>query len=429
VNGRAAAPRHASVNHPLVQAIVWDPTREAERIRDDVLMFRATSNSYLVASEDGDTVVNTGLDYQAPRIREAFEQLLGRPLAVRTIVFTQHHADHIGGWSVFAEPGTETIAQAFHPEARRDRRVLKDFFAPRLLRVLGSANAANPQLAEHRRAWVETEEPTVTRLVDDADAFETGGRRFELFSTPGGEALDCLVVWLPGEKVVFTGNLTGALHGALPHLYTPRGDRQRSARRFVHDVDRVLALEPELLVTGHGDPVEGTARIRAELTKVRDAVEYIDDRTVGGMNAGKDLWTLMNEVALPPELEPAPGRGPVSWYVRAIWEEHAGWFRQESTTELYGVPPSAVWSELAELAGGPDVLARRAADHLAAGRPVEALHLLDIALGAHPAHVPALEVQVAALELLIDRTRGEPFDELCWLEGELARVRFVLAGR
>ena len=58
------------------------------------------------------------------------------------------------------------------------------------------------------------------------------------------------------------------------------------------------------------------------------------------MNAGTDLWTLMGQVTLPPELDIPQGHGKVPWIVRAIWEEHVGWFRYESTTELYDVPPS-----------------------------------------------------------------------------------------
>ena len=107
------------------------------------------------------------------------------------------------------------------------------------------------------------------------------------------------------------------------------------------------------------------------------------------------------------------------WYVRAIWEEHAGWFRLEGTTELYEVSPAAIWPELAELAGGPDALAERAAAHVAEGRPVEAMHFVEIALAAEPRDRAAREAQIAALEQLIERTGGKTYDELAWLEGEL----------
>ena len=275
-----------------------------------------------------------------------------------------------------------------------------------------------------RRRWLETREPTLTTVFLDFHALEVGGRTIELYSVPGGEIADGIAVWLPAERAVFIGNLFGALYGMPPDLTTIRGDHLRSARQFVASVDRVLDLEPELLIPGHDEPVVGRDRIRGDLTRLRDAVQYIHDETVRGMNDGKDLWTLMAEIALPTELEPvAQGRGPVRWYVRAVWEEYVGWFRAESTTELYATPPKAIWAELAELAGGPDGLADRAAGHVSAGRPVEALDFTDIALSVDPRHRVAREARIAALEILLERTGGDPWDEIRWLETELAIAR------
>jgi len=145
------------------------------------------------------------------------------------------------------------------------------------------------------------------------------------------------------------------------------------------------------------------------------------------MNAQKDLPTLMAEIKLPAHLVMTPGRGPVHWYVRAVWEEYAGWFRHQSTTELYATPPSTVWPELAALAGGADMLAARAQAHLSEGRAVEALHLLEVALAGDPASRAALEAQLDAYEQLADATEGKVFDELGWLEGRIIKTREALA--
>ena len=174
-----------------------------------------------------------------------------------------------------------------------------------------------------------------------------------------------------------------------------------------------------MLITGHDEPIAGAARIAEDLGRIRECVQYILDQTIEGMNQNKDVFTLMREIQLPTELEPAPGRGPVSWYVRSVWEELTGWFRQESTTELYGVPQRAIWAELSAMAGGPDALAEHARAHVEAGRPLEALHFTDMVFSLDPAHRAAREAELAALEQLLERSGGSCYDEVGWLESEI----------
>jgi alkyl sulfatase BDS1-like metallo-beta-lactamase superfamily hydrolase len=416
-----------SASHPLVASCAWDPVLAAERVNDHVLMSRGTSNSYLVTCGDRDLVVNTGTGYQGRRHRERYEQLLGRSLNVAAIVFTQSHDDHFGGWHAFAGPGAETIAGRDFTDGRAYRALLPGFFAPRsgfIVRRL-MPHGLPDELLREMAAARQRSPVQVTTLVDDRHELEVGGRRIEILAVPGGETTDGIAVWMPAERTAFIGNLDGAIWGQLPHLYTIRGDRQRSARLFIASIERILALEPELLITGHDEPIAGAAQVRQGLTRIRDATAYIHDRTVEGMNEGRDLWTLMREIRLPADLQPAVNRGPVHWYVRAIWEEYAGWFRFESPTELYGVPPASVRGDLLELAGGPDRVAERALEHAAAGRPLEALHLAEIALSGDGAHVAARRAQIAALERL-HADAGNDFDELAYLEDELARARAAL---
>jgi alkyl sulfatase BDS1-like metallo-beta-lactamase superfamily hydrolase len=421
--GTRREPAFSTRDHRLMWSSSWDPEREPQQLRDGIWMWHGNANTYLVtgrAGSPGDLVVNPGYPYQGELIRAKLEHAVGRPLEAAAIVFTQSHIDHVGGWAAFARPDTVLYAQERMPTTRTERALLEPYFAARSGRLFGEKlSLADPAV---RASIRDAAEPEPLTLVADRARIEVGGRQVELLAVPGGECLDGLAVWLPDERVVFTGYLTGPMWGNLPNLSTIRGDRLRSATTFVESADRVLALQPDLLVTGEG-PVEGAARIQRELGRIRDAVQWIHDRTVEGMNAGKDVHTLMGEITLPPELEVGQQRGRVAWLVRAVWEEYSNWFRGRSTTELYHVPEQAIRGELAELAGGPDVLAARAQAHLDAGRPLEALHFTDIALAVDPGHSGALAVQCDALVELIDRSGGESFDELRWLETELAQAR------
>ncbi|HWK48967.1 MAG TPA: alkyl sulfatase dimerization domain-containing protein, partial [Steroidobacter sp.] len=130
---------------------------------------------------------------------------------------------------------------------------------------------------------------------------------------------------------------------------------------------------------------------------------------------------------LPEELAVGEFHGKVSWAVRSIWEEYSGWFHYDSTTSLYGVPRSSVDTDLAELAGGAGALATRASEKLEHGRALEAMHLLDIALGAEPGNGRALEVKAAVLRRLQAESGGSNLSEAMWLRSELAAVETALA--
>lgn len=409
------------MKQPLNALIVkeGEGLQDAVALGDGVFMSRGISNSYLVTTEDGDVLINTGMYNEAEEIRRRFAAVSTHP--IRVIVFTQGHADHLGGWSQFDAPGIETIAQANHADVREYWRRLQPYYTSR------TAKLWNQDLAEVDRSH-QPPEPVVTTTFSDRHTFTLGGRRFDLCSTPGGETTDSLVVWLPDERTLFTGNLMGPLFGHVPNLYTVRGDKYRSAIAYLHALDRVLGLEPEVLITGHGEPIRGAHEIARRVGQVRDATEYLRERTIEGMNAGVDLWTLMGDVALPPELDIPQGHGKVPWIVRAIWEEHSGWFRYESTTELYDVPPAALWAELTELAGGTDVLTGRAHEHLDAGRPLHALHFTDIVLAQEPASPTALDVKLGALEQLLAASGRENFSEVRWLEAEIRETREALGG-
>ena len=350
--------------------------QDAVDLGDGVFMSRNIANSYLVTTSDGGLLINTGTDFEAPDIKARFSRVSADRL--RIITFTQGHPDHVGGWSQFTEPGVQTIAQANHPDVREYWRHLHPFYVRRIMTLWGAF------MDVETAAATLPPEPELTDSFIDRHAFELGGQRFELLSTPGGETTDALVVWMPEHRTVFIGNLLGPFFGHVPNLYTLRGDKIRSAMSFIHSVDRVIALRPETLINGH-DVVRGTDEILTTMTKVRDATVYLRDRTIDGMNSGADVWTLMRDVTLPPELALPQVHGKVPWIVRAIWEEHVGWFRYESTTELYDVPPSSVWSDIVDLVGGPAPLIERAEAHAKAGRPLEALHLTDIVLAHSPA--------------------------------------------
>jgi glyoxylase-like metal-dependent hydrolase (beta-lactamase superfamily II) len=390
---------------------------EAEAITDFIFMVKDVSNAYLVTTAEGDLMVNTGFVLAAERNKAMLAPKRTGPL--RYILLTQSHPDHFGGVPAFKEPGTKIVVERRFAETDAWYRELRPFGEPRSRKLWGgTVNVGGPP--------IEVPEIAPDIEVDRRYGFDLGGRRFEILSTPGGETLDSLTVWMPNEKVAFTGNLFGPVFLSMPFLNTIRGDKPRLVVRYLKSLDTVRKLGAEILITGHGEPIRGAAKIRADLDRMHDAVAWLNQAVKEGMNAGKDVYTLMREIRLPEQLKIGEFHGNVRWAVRAIFHEYAGWFLYDSTTSLYGVPRSSVDADLVELAGGPGKLAERARARLSAGQPLEAIHLLDVALGAAPADAAALAVKKDALQKLLADCGGQNLSETMWLKSEIAATEAAL---
>ena len=78
------------------------------------------------------------------------------------------------------------------------------------------------------------------------------------------------------------------------------------------------------------------------LTGFRDAIRYVLEKTLAGMNEGKDIDTLASEIVLPQEYASLPYLGEyygcVEWTVRAIFTAYLGWF-DGNPTNLHPLPP------------------------------------------------------------------------------------------
>jgi alkyl sulfatase BDS1-like metallo-beta-lactamase superfamily hydrolase len=398
--------------------LAGDQQKQAQAINDFIFMAKDISNAYLVTTTAGDVMVNTGFMDNAQRTKSLLAPHRTGPL--RYIILTQAHADHYGGVPTVRGPETQVIGERRFVETWQYFNRLAPYLGRRTRKLWGTTI---------RRAARPPPPPEVVPdiTVDRRHAFDLGGRRFEVISTPGGETLDSLTVWMPKERVAFTGNLFGPVFLSMPNLCTVRGDKPRSVQRYLSSLDAVRRLDAELLITGHGEPIRGAAKIRADLDKMYAAVSYVNDATIAGMNEGKDVHTLMREIQLPKELEIGEFHGKVSWDVRAIWEEYSSWFHYDSTTSLYGTPRSSVDADLVDLAGGAGALADRARKRLNEGRPLEAIHLLDVALGADAAHTGALAVKKDALEVLLREAGGANLSETMWLKSEITEVEAALA--
>jgi len=116
-----------------------------------------------------------------------------------------------------------------------------------------------------------------------------------MFSTPG-ETPDHLTVWIRHTKPRSLATIIPASASRsripFPNIYAIRGTKPRWALDWIKSLDTVLALKPEIVLNGHGDPIVATRKSLAALKRYRDAIQYVHDEPWKGMNAGKDVFTL-----------------------------------------------------------------------------------------------------------------------------------------
>jgi glyoxylase-like metal-dependent hydrolase (beta-lactamase superfamily II) len=384
------------------------------------LIYRSggTTAAYMILTDNGRIIVNTGMGYEAPHHKRVFDAV--RPGPTHHIITTQGHVDHVGGVDLFKEPGTTYIAQANNPACQADDKRIQG------LRMRTAGIWFDMLGTEARRIHQENpgvsmaqSEPVPDILFDDRLALTVDGLRLELYAAVG-ETVDCCVVWLPEHRIALVSNLFGPLFPHFPNVNTIRGDRYRFVEPQAATNRMVRGLRPEVLITGRHEPIVGTELIEASLERLDKAVDHVHTRALEGFNAGVDLWTLMREIQLPPELRVGQGYGKVSWAVRTFWEEYVGWFKLQSTTELY---PDSAGAALAELldAVGTDTALDRAEAALARGDAVLAIRLGEAVLVESPDDVRAGALMAAAHQHLLDHGGDVSFWENGWLKTQVER--------
>ena len=378
------------------------------KVNDKIYQASGFGNTFMVLTDDGNVIIDTSLLAFAERHHKALRRVSEAP--TRYIIFTHAHEDHTTGAALWKEPDTQVIAQRMFTDMRAYQERLAEFFARRNAAQFGIDERRLIEAAHGRQARVE---PTI--LFDEEYELDLGGTQFKLIHTPG-ETYENLTVWLPQYKAAFVGD---NFYASFPNIYTLRGTRPRWALDYVDSLNKVLALKPEILLPSHGDPTVGADKVAAALTKYRDAIQYVHDETVKGMNAGKDVYTLMREVKLPADLDVGDAYGKVSWSVRGIYDGYVGWFDGDPAS-MYSEAPQQADVELVRLAGGAEVVAKRAAELVASGKEVEGLRLAGAALAAEPGSDTATAARTAALKALLAKTRNS--NERGWLTSGLRKL-------
>lgn len=399
--------------NPVMAIRVGQDQKKALKVSDNIFQAVGFGNTFMVTTSEGNVIIDTSMPFNAALHKRLLTAENAGP--IKYIILTHAHGDHTGGIPAWKQPGTQIIAQKNHSEFQHYMARLNGFYGLRNAAQFAlPVPAIAPNWPGNYGAKIE---PTI--LFDDKYEFELGGVKFIVMSTPG-ETYDHATVWIPQYKAAFIGD---NYYESFPNIYTLRGTQPRWALDYINSLNKVLDLKPEIVLPSHGLPLVGNAEIVKRVTRYRDAIQYVHDETVKGMNTGKDVWTLMNEIKLPAALDIGESYGKLSWSVRGIYEGYVGWFDLNPAT-MYEKPAASVYPDLVKMAGGAEAVAKLAMERAQAGQAVEALHLGDIALTADAKNQTALQAKLKALETLRDHCRNS--NERGWLDFSISQVKLKL---
>lgn len=279
---------------------------------------------------------------------------------VHTIIYTHSHIDHRGGAEAFGGSVLEVIAFAPKFPVLERTELLQDVQMLRGLRQFGYAltdeEAITQGLGNREGAvYGERRGPLAPRPVYDENLVEReiDGVKMVLRRLPG-ETDDTIMVWLPEQKVLCSGD---NYYGCFPNLYAIRGSQYRNIAEWIHSLDTILSYEAEYLLPGHTAPLIGHDKVQEVVGHFRDAINWILQTTLEGMNAGKTMDELAAEIRLPEKYASLPYLGEhygcTEWTVRAIYTAYLGWF-DGNATNLHPLAPKTRAQKMLALVGGRD---------------------------------------------------------------------------
>lgn len=326
------------------------------------------------------------------------------PKPVKTIIFTHGHPDHCGGSAAFQDTVEEVIAFAPKRPVLGRSAAIRDILNKRTARQFGyqlsDAEVITQGLGK-REGFTTGEgeyailKPT-TLYHEEKVVRNIDGVELHLVAAVG-ETDDQLFVWLPEHKILCCGD---NFYACWPNIYALRGGQYRDASAWIDSLDLILSYDAEVLLPGHFGPVIGKNKIQETLSNYRDAIAYVLDATLAGMNQGLTADELAATIKLPEQYAKLPYLGEfygtVAWTVRSIFSGYIGWF-DGNPTNLNKGTSKRMAQELLQLIKDEDQLISRIQQLLQEKEPQLAAELCDVLLFSEASNKKAKQLKAECL--------------------------------
>jgi cyclase len=233
------------------------------------------------------------------------------------LINTHHHGDHTyGNWLMPAD-----VPIVGHTWCRED--------------LLEAGLVAAQLLRGPDYGHLEVRPPDLT--FTGSMTLHLGDRAVELHHVGPAHTRGDVIVWLPLERVLFAGDI--AFAGGQPFL------AEGSVTGYPAAIATVRALEPEILVPGHGPVCQGDDAIRL-LDDLDAYARFVAETAEDGHRAGRT----------PLEAALAAAKNPfATWQEpeRLVGNLHRAYSELDGNPIGTRLPLPVIWREMETLRGGP----------------------------------------------------------------------------
>ena len=247
-----------------------------------------SSNCSWIVFDDYVLVIDANFSWVAQALEERIKKTTPKP--IRYVFDTHHHGDHAEANPWWASRGAEIVCQ----DACRAELEQK------------GAKQWEEMLVKHPEFKavpfkLPTSSFTKTRVFEDAH------HRAELVTFGWAHTKGDAFVWLPKEKIIFTGD--ACVNGPFNYL----GDA--STADWISVLDAVGKLPFETLCPGHG-PLGGRDTLAEQRSYIVDLRQTVGDM----MKQGKSFAEIERSVSLP-RYEKWAGRKPATLNIQKVHDE------------------------------------------------------------------------------------------------------------
>jgi glyoxylase-like metal-dependent hydrolase (beta-lactamase superfamily II) len=240
---------------------------------------------YFVVSKDGHELIAIDAGTRPDFAKGAYEALQAHApgLPPLTTVFVTHaHWDHVGGHSYFRDLNSHP---KFYGRGNYQEEFEKEFNAPEIFgkQFFGERFKAKD---------VVSYKPDVA--IDNRTDVNIGGSNFELIPARGGETHDAMLIYLPDEKVMFTGDMI------MPYLGAPFAE-EGDLQGLLDAIDEVVGRNPEHLLHGH-EPLTRVFSSPLILSHLKTDLAWLRDQVLTAIRRGDERAAIHEANLIPPDL-------------------------------------------------------------------------------------------------------------------------------